>query len=278
MKVYPRVCGGIIIYGGLGLRRRGLSPRVRGNQVLRLHDRVRLGSIPACAGESRCHLYFSAKFLVYPRVCGGIRCGQPAPQYMYGLSPRVRGNLLSWMHGNATYRSIPACAGESGDGRDILFLKGVYPRVCGGISTTKSVSLQEYGLSPRVRGNLLTSPPQLSQIGSIPACAGESYPVFLVSPAVWVYPRVCGGIPFLSHLSAWHLGLSPRVRGNLTGNKSLVVKVRSIPACAGESIWRWSRKDVLRVYPRVCGGIFCLFRHLSRCSGLSPRVRGNLFQ
>ena len=50
-RVYPRVCGGTCVHRGRKKRRRGLSPRVRGNR-LRLDFLVDpLRSIPACAGE-----------------------------------------------------------------------------------------------------------------------------------------------------------------------------------------------------------------------------------
>ena len=90
-EVYPRVCGGTSPALDAGTGRRGLSPRVRGNQaqaeiesrVRGLSPRVRgnrpgvpqrggwPGSIPACAGEPLKvpnHLDLQQ---VYPRVCGG---------------------------------------------------------------------------------------------------------------------------------------------------------------------------------------------------------------
>ena len=50
-SVYPRVCGGtpprLLPISGFW----GLSPRVRGNLVIRLPRCLRPWSIPACAGE-----------------------------------------------------------------------------------------------------------------------------------------------------------------------------------------------------------------------------------
>ena len=73
---------------------------------------------------------------------------------------------------------------------------------------------------------------------------------------------------------AW-MGLSPRVRGNLSMSLLSRDGIRSIPACAGEpspSVWSSS---MVTVYPRVCGGTGT--RALARLltGGLSPRVRGN---
>ena len=49
--VYPRVCGGTTAFPAAAGAGQGLSPRVRGNHLDGVHDRLELGSIPACAGE-----------------------------------------------------------------------------------------------------------------------------------------------------------------------------------------------------------------------------------
>ena len=51
VKVYPRVCGGTRRGAAALLGHNGLSPRVRGNRQVVVRRRVKLGSIPACAGE-----------------------------------------------------------------------------------------------------------------------------------------------------------------------------------------------------------------------------------
>ena len=74
LEVYPRVCGGtrgVEIAEG---NREGLSPRVRGNQIVGIAARRALRSIPACAGEPSCALTRYHPPWVYPRVCGGT-CG-----------------------------------------------------------------------------------------------------------------------------------------------------------------------------------------------------------
>ena len=71
---------------------RGLSPRVRANQMRRQEQLTRAGSIPACAGEPQaiCRPHRSAT--VYPRVCGGTVGSGTTIAVAQGLSPRVRGN------------------------------------------------------------------------------------------------------------------------------------------------------------------------------------------
>ena len=69
--VYPRACGGTVVYlppGGLG---EGLSPRLRGNHLRAGDGDDFLGSIPAPAGEPPRPLSSARYSKVYPRACGG---------------------------------------------------------------------------------------------------------------------------------------------------------------------------------------------------------------
>ena len=112
VTVYPRVCGGTPAGARPGLRRAGLSPRVRGNPSLFGDTSSRPRSIPACAGEPPPTMTQSMPSRVYPRVCGGTECVVTAKPFRYGLSPRVRGNPRAHAAKLAGLRSIPACAGE----------------------------------------------------------------------------------------------------------------------------------------------------------------------
>ena len=134
-----------------------------------------------------------------------------------------------------------------------------------------------YGLSPRVRGNRSVAIRAVGSCRSIPACAGEPEPEGGVLGQGWVYPRVCGGTGRRACRICLLIGLSPRVRGNLPVEPDYTAAYRSIPACAGEpnsiACSKWRRA----VYPRVCGGTTQSTIHRSTVSGLSPRVRGNLY-
>jgi len=69
--VYPRVCGGAILYLVAKLVRPGLSPRVRGSLFVAASLLAFMGSIPACAGEPWRGPAACRPPRVYPRVCGG---------------------------------------------------------------------------------------------------------------------------------------------------------------------------------------------------------------
>ena len=74
--------------------------------------RLRVGSIPACAGEPLVPVVYPLAWRVYPRVCGGTPTPAMTDPTHGGLSPRVRGNLDDGALDVLPGRSIPACAGE----------------------------------------------------------------------------------------------------------------------------------------------------------------------
>ena len=274
--VYPRVCGGTYLPDHAVERVLGLSPRVRGNRRCRLRSRIRRRSIPACAGEPYAAIRDFTICGVYPRVCGGTSQAMRRADGVGGLSPRVRGNHDLRRRLVRRGRSIPACAGEP------LFSTlrpndwGVYPRVCGGTYRSPSRTLWEYGLSPRVRGNLSRKENGSCIVRSIPACAGEPSGCDWPLPPAGVYPRVCGGTPRGLPPPRPKRGLSPRVRGNQRANDHIHQRGGSIPACAGEPDALLKSAAAQWVYPRVCGGTFVPATLRGCRRGLSPRVRGNL--
>ena len=166
-----------------------------------------------------------------------------------------------------------------------------------------------------MRGNLTSPGSAHGASRSIPACAGEPDTHKYGDCGSGVYPRVCGGTHVAHAVLHAQPGLSPRVRGNLHVDTATNMKLRSIPACAGEpgaaavgleggpvypacagepASLRQStpprgsipacagepptcrrKARSRRVYPRVCGGTTVRPGALRRWRGLSPRVRGN---
>ena len=171
-----------------------------------------------------------------------------------GLSPRVRGNRAARPLPSSSSGSIPACAGEPNGLLRLLPASTVYPRVCGGTSSTCGIDVLYHGLSPRVRGNPSLTMVFSSTVRSIPACAGEPTPEYVMVLTTSVYPRVCGGTQYPSPTHPFHPGLSPRVRGNRILSLLNAISVGSIPACAGEPQPRRRHCGSFTVYPRVCGG------------------------
>ena len=209
---------------------------MRGNLI---HGHIHIdliGSIPAYAGEPTVADRWGCCHGVYPRVCGGTRAWQARHNQRRGLSPRMRGNRQSKHEQALTRRSIPAYAGEPLTSILYASVTRVYPRVCGGTSSAGVLASSPKGLSPRMRGNRPTVSYSSGRPGSIPAYAGEPRIAADSAASDTVYPRVCGGtIRKRWRQSNWQ-GLSPRMRGNLSSDRSGQAAFRSIPAYAGEPV------------------------------------------
>ena len=248
---------------------------MRGNQLRARRLPPSAGSIPACAGEPSACIFVKASSTVYPRVCGGTIIEERVITLCIGLSPRVRGNHYDRRCRGGRQGSIPACAGEPAMESGTVYSSSVYPRVCGGTTSSSAARWMTSGLSPRVRGNLMRSASVSCGCRSIPACAGEPQSPGRHVAYSRVYPRVCGGTPMLKPIIARIIGLSPRVRGNHQLGLCHVDQVGSIPACAGEPGAGGKGQPSATVYPRVCGGTTLWKAEGSITKGLSPRVRGN---
>jgi len=110
--VYPRWCGEASTASMKPRTWVGLSPLVRGSQIVGLDHHVRDGSIPAGAGKPRRSRSYSRRMWVYPRWCGEARRHSPASSCCQGLSPLVRGSRAPQMAPAANVGSIPAGAGK----------------------------------------------------------------------------------------------------------------------------------------------------------------------
>ena len=215
--VYPRACGGTGTSKNISSLDMGLSPRVRGNPVIRAHKLASVRSIPARAGEPAPLAFQAQVGSVYPRACGGT-CQTGLDSCLYtGLSPRVRGNPTTAARADPGVGSIPARAGEPHHGSQSRPRSRVYPRACGGTCYNSWHISNRRGLSPRVRGNRLQTGHVSVSRGSIPARAGEPCVGRQSRERLTVYPRACGGTASLTTRRRYTSGLSPRVRGNRSG-------------------------------------------------------------
>ena len=146
----------------------------------------------------------------------------------------------------------------------------------GGNFLNRSAFARAVGLSPRGRGKPLYQGAQERILRSIPAWAGETWILFALPPAPWVYPRVGGGNLDFVRVTACAVGLSPRGRGKLQNELAKGQNLGSIPAWAGETSPVPSVSQSETVYPRVGGGNRVICVELVICRGLSPRGRGKL--
>ena len=235
------------------------------------------GSIPARAGEPLAGCGPGRPLWVYPRPCGGAAALPPVTVTNTGLSPPVRGSPGDDGPVAVRSRSIPARAGEPGPSPRLTPLSRVYPRPCGGAPIRRDRQLRIRGLSPPVRGSPAKARTASSARGSIPARAGEPTSASSRWVPTTVYPRPCGGARTGRCPVCDESGLSPPVRGSQADHVRPLDIGGSIPARAGEPRIRWLNLLDWRVYPRPCGGAFRIIFPVCSWSGLSPPVRGSLF-
>ena len=269
--VYPRASGGTSPSRSPRHSSKGLSPRERGNPVIRTRFPTGTGSIPARAGEPRRSARSLALPAVYPRASGGTPLIVGVGAVRAGLSPRERGNppLLRDCYMGA--RSIPARAGEPsldpsqrrGD-RDT----GLSPRERGNPAAQRigGTSRRIHGLSPRERGNRLGAyrrPRATFDTGLSPRERGN----LMVTggghrQAVGVYPRASGGtmMPTLSSPRRGSVGSIPARAGEPECAKILRSRLDEVypRASGGTSPWRRGHRRICdrEVYPRASGGTF----------------------
>ena len=80
----------------------GLSPPTRGNLLQLVEDLLRLGSIPAHAGEPGLGGGKRQRLQVYPRPRGGTASAASSSRARSGLSPPTRGNQAGRMNEDGT--------------------------------------------------------------------------------------------------------------------------------------------------------------------------------
>ena len=253
----------------------GLSPRGRGNPGPEPAGGGGHRSIPAWAGQPYAWLPSNDTEAVYPRVGGATQDIQRPESQVMGLSPRGRGNHAPESRNQEAIGSIPAWAGQPPKlPQSFCPGRGLSPRGRGnrnrpahGHRPTRSI--------PAWAGNQLVFVPAVEDVGSIPAWAGQPGLGPWSSLHGTVYPRVGGATEPCSGFVIPSRGLSPRGRGNPTGDNVDDGGQGSIPAWAGQPSSGLDLPRFSTVYPRVGGATLKTRVTLAPFFGLSPRGRGN---
>ncbi len=209
-------CAGNTLCATVALCKPRDHPRVCGEHADVMSARIYgRGIIPACAGNTGGAGGGWQASRDHPRVCGehllheldGLRAG--------GSSPRVRGTPRRATRLEFPSGIIPACAGNTQRVGSRPFHSRDHPRVCGEHTVSLLAVTVPSGSSPRVRGTHLLRFAFAPTAGIIPACAGNTPPLFPPVPLSWDHPRVCGEHSKAALLRSATLGSSPRVRGTL---------------------------------------------------------------
>ena len=218
-RAHPRVCRENQMPVLRALRPGGSSPRVRGKRGHPPGHRVGAGLIPACAGKTPSAKATCPTRTAHPRACGENLPRPRRPCRGPGSSPRVRGKREPGLGGDVVGRLIPARAGKTRPNCSTISTRRAHPRACGENAEGKTLTSDDVGSSPRVRGKLQHALVLVRERRLIPARAGKTTPGSGGSSRPGAHPRACGENPIrppggrLSAGGRLSDGSSPRVRG-----------------------------------------------------------------
>ena len=150
----------------------------------------------------------------------------------------------------------------------------VYPRLRGGSYPSALVAMFGQGLSPPTRGIRIRSCSNYTNVRSIPAYAGDPQTGAPYPAPTWVYPRLRGGSLGDLARQSRRQGLSPPTRGIPSRWRVATMRMRSIPAYAGDPSSSRTFLGQRRVYPRLRGGSAPGASRIPIIPGLSPPTRG----
>ena len=195
---------------------------------------------------------------------------------MLGSSPQVRGRLPHPGGGGPAGGLIPAGAGQTRSLLRLLQAPTAHPRRCGADDVLERDRISHRGSFPQVRGRREATRRCPPGHGLIPAGAGKTDPRCWHSRGPWAHPRRCGADIRLAKDANGQYGSSPQVRGRPATGISQRVRLRLIPAGAGQT-WRpGCPRAPLQAHPRRCGADCGRLREVGTMAGSSPQVRGRL--
>ena len=271
---HPRVCGEHGAVREPICRKTGSSPRMRGTLCRLFQSIYYTGIIPAYAGNTDLHARDVMHVRDHPRVCGEHIERAQFDGVGVGSSPRMRGTRapqidMQWVQG-----IIPAYAGNTQDTIELRTFDWDHPRVCGEHGSRSTDCDTPVGSSPRMRGTLVNRVHPLTVFRIIPAYAGNTRTSNHLTCGAWDHPRVCGEHVVVHRIQSFFEGSSPRMRG--TRHVVIFEHLRTgiIPAYAGNTLRRMSRRESSGDHPRVCGEHARAGAWPVRTAGSSPRMRG----
>ena len=152
----------------------GTSPRTRGKRDNRFLRRCTGRNIPAHAGKTV--TYFSGRRTTkeHPRARGENLLRILISQPDAGTSPRTRGKQHKHQISSKLHRNIPAHAGKTWGWRCRFPWCAEHPRARGENRAARTRTRCGTGTSPRTRGKLPCSSPDVRTGGNIPAHAGKT--------------------------------------------------------------------------------------------------------
>ena len=186
----------------------------------------------------------------------------------------MRGTRLPGNLGSCQHRFIPAHAGNTRSSESGPRNKPVHPRACGEHCLGRFRNYCGCGSSPRMRGTRDGEKKNDPGNRFIPAHAGNTQSIRPPLILMAVHPRACGEHSRRARIVIVSPGSSPRMRGTLLCRLWSLVKVRFIPAHAGNTSTPGFPFISTTVHPRACGEHNGQGNQRFVQAGSSPRMRG----
>ncbi len=209
--------------------------------------------IPAHAGQTQPHQHTDHRTPDHPRACGANGYGVVEHAPPIGSSPRMRGKRLRVRELETAVRIIPAHAGQTQRDQAHHIRPSDHPRACGANEKSTRNMLDQFGSSPRMRGKPGLVWVEFAQTRIIPAHAGQTSSLSCSCTDCSDHPRACGANCFALLSGGLPSGSSPRMRGKRAAAVVLAVRVRIIPAHAGQTRSSTAHARHGTDHPRACG-------------------------
>ena len=231
----------------------GSSPLARGTPHRQARHRPRARFIPARAGNTRRDRMLLANDTVHPRSRGEHNGALAPSAPLRGSSPLARGTRSVFLASSASARFIPARAGNTADEAAVAARFTVHPRSRGEHALTKAAGKGGFGSSPLARGTLDRRLALLVVERFIPARAGNTRELLADTGRGSVHPRSRGEHSRITTRAVCALGSSPLARGTRGRDGRRGVRVRFIPARAGNTCQYLGIDRTPPVHPRSRG-------------------------
>ena len=188
----------------------------------------------------------------------------------------MRGKLEVKEFKSTATRIIPAHAGQTSPRWWAPSFRTDHPRACGANDDFLVQLGAMVGSSPRMRGKLHQVQRATHADRIIPAHAGQTRARSRRPYPPTDHPRACGANTWALTGSIKEDGSSPRMRGKLFHNCSVLCFVRIIPAHAGQTMVAGRHSTPSTDHPRACGANTSSSTGSNPPVGSSPRMRGKL--
>ena len=233
---HPRTCGANVTAMCANRPDYGSSPHMRGKlRALPWPDGSRR-IIPAHAGQTPKSNTSYPTRSDHPRTCGANLSGRQQGSERFGSSPHMRGKHAHNPQRIQNKGIIPAHAGQTNRACIRNAVAWDHPRTCGANSRSPVFIGRVSGSSPHMRGKLIVMREIRNLLRIIPAHAGQTSVAGVRMPALTDHPRTCGANPHRSACSTTATGSSPHMRGKLRDRPTDLLRVRIIPAHAGQTL------------------------------------------